>query len=221
MINVSVEGTAAIQQLLSTIGGATAMRRILQRTAKQVIDLSKQHTRDQIDSDGQRFKPHAKGRRRKMLTRLMRYLQLVELNDKQAVIGFKNPVHGQIAYKQQFGDSQQFSKSQFRNGRSPDPRNPSMRAENAANPATRSQARALLAAGYKIKRGKGYRTPTLKWITQNLTIARASAILTALRGGHDSWTTVLPGRKPVGVSPSEFQTVYDQAVAEIQTMINS
>jgi hypothetical protein len=213
VITLSLEGVEDIQRRLAA-APLSVKRRVVGRLAKEVIKRSKARTRDQMDVDGTSFAPHARGRRRKMLTRLVQNLSVLWSDDKEALIGFRNTVQSQIGAKQQFGFVQTFNPGDRTNDGS------RRDLDYYQKPATRRQARALLDAGYKVRqRGGAHRTPTMKWITENLTIARAGMILHALRATRASWQTVLPPRAFLGVAAADIIELTNIMLTEAQAAI--
>ena len=80
-------------------------------------------------------------------------------------------------------------------------------AQNKEGPATRNLARALISEGYKIPRGKGKgsKRPSIKWITNNLSINQAGFLLRELKGssGKSTWKIDLPARSFLGQTVAE------------------
>lgn len=206
MLNVSVDGTDVVIRNLSMIKSPTLRRRVFMVASRQLIKAAKARISNQKDLDGQAFAPHAKGRKRKMLARLIRRIA-DSYNGESAEVGWRNSFEGGIAYKQQMGFTQRFNKSQFKD------RTPA----SQKDPATRQQAKALLEAGYKTRaKGKALKTPTLKWITQNLTIGQAGLILRVLRGSKTEWTTKLPPRSFLGVTKDDLDAINALVKTELQ-----
>lgn len=143
-----------------------------------------------------------------MLARLIRNLVITDLSEFGGAIGWRNAVEGTIAGKHNAGYSYRFKKAWIQkesDGTRQD-------LDYYKNPATRKQASALLAEGYKIRRkgGKGaWKTPTIKWITQNLTIGRAGLILDLLRKnrGVDEWNITIPKRQFLGITADDLETI--------------
>lgn len=218
MITVSIdEGfekiIADLEKRIRDAPGKTG-RRAMNRVAKKAISNAKKRIREQTDLDGQaypdRHKPRSKRKAKKMLTELGRQLRVVKLGDMEAVVGFSNPVVGGIAFKQQYGDVQQMTAEKARaalTGRD--------RASDK-DPATRDQARALLEAGYKSRvGGKGYKTPSIKWIVSHLKKGQAGFILRTLRGRKEVWETILPPRSFLGATEQETGEMLQLLVAEL------
>jgi hypothetical protein len=212
---------AAIHQVDVNLAHAAPdiRRKLLSSLSKKVIDFSQRHTHTQTDLKGQPYAPHKRGRQRKMLTRLAQRLKITGINENEAVIGFNNAMEGLIGYRQQYGYKQkhtageQMSAARFAGRVS----------LNSDAPATRRQAKRLLAAGYKVKKaGQAYRTPTIKWIIENLSIKRAGLILRLIRGtAAESWITELPPRSFLGVTDSEKTALINIALAESTALLNA
>ena len=197
-ITISAEDIDALQGVRRNILNmpAKVKKGVLGKMAKRVIAMSQAHTRLQYDLSGVAYASHARHRRRKMLVRLARRLKVVSATEDAAVISFNNAVEAEIGYKQQFGATEMVTKRQFQG----------LVNASSGDPATRRQAKKLLEAGYKMKTaGQAARTPTMKWITENLTIGRAGLILRTLRNSSliDSWMTTLPARSFLGVTEAE------------------
>lgn len=196
---------------LDHIASPLVRRKVLRKVGREVLKNSRKRTRQQTDIKGRSFKQHAKGRKRKMLTRLARAknLNIISLSGDHVLVGFKNPVHQQIAAKQQYGHTEHLSAEKMAKRQGDN--------KNRLKPATRKQGKALIAEGFKKKRASGgYQTPSIKWITENMNRGRAGLILRALRGGAVSeWDTVLPKRAFFGISDNEKPDIIKQALEMI------
>jgi hypothetical protein len=212
MITIRLDGLANLQRRLSEAPDHVK-ERVLKKVAKTVLTMSKQQASKQTDLDGAHWIPHHAGRRRKMIVRLARRMKLVSINAQEAVIGWSSPVEGQIAAKQQFGATETVTATGNR-GRSNQQR------QDKSLPATRTQAKALLAAGYKRRIRAGLKTPSLKWIMGNMTTAQAGMIIKQIRGGDRSaWVTTLPARSFAGIPRDRFNELVNIAVAEAQAAL--
>lgn len=217
-VNVDVVGLLPLKKQLQLLQMApTRRRRLVARVAKQVIKDSKKRVREQRDLHGTPYPARAKRRSRKMLSRLVKQLKVIQADGQSATAGFNSPVAGRIAYDQQHGKKTVVTASGF-GGRSADSYN---------KPATRKQARALIDAGFKNKRpnGKGKKSPTIKHIVTNYTQGQAGSTLKKLRewAGEETkkrWITVLPARSFLGATGSEIQRyiekIYDDMEQELK-----
>lgn len=212
---------AAIHQVDVNLAhaGPDIRRKLLNSLAKKVIDFSQRHTETQTDISGQPYAPHKRGRTRKMLTRLAKRLKITSLLDNEAIIGFNNAMEGIIGYRQQYGYKQKHTASEL-TGQGGFEGRVSL---SSTAPATRKQAKSLLAAGYKTRKaGQAYRTPTIKWIVENLSIKQAGLILRLIRGTPtESWITTLPPRSFLGVTESEKTELINLALVESSAMLNA
>jgi phage gpG-like protein len=205
MIRIDINGQTAAQLRLERAPG-NVQRRVVKIVAKKALELSKNRVKNQTDLQGRAWQARKSGQRKKMLVKLGRLLKIVATTDSTAEIGWANRLTATIAGKHQFGSTETFNKSQFRD----------RQRLSSSDPATRAQAKALLDAGYKIRRanGRGHKTPTIKWIVANLNVGRAGVILRALRGTKQSWPVVLPPRSFLGVTDAELADLTALAMNE-------
>jgi phage gpG-like protein len=222
MLNIYVEGLDKARFQLGLIKSPSQQKRILSVAAREVIKAAKRHTSKQIDVDGKPFGNYStntrhkrpRPRNRKMLHRIVKNLRFWSENN-YAVVGWSSPVEGGIAAKQQFGFSENFTKEKLvrRINKEKEPHNLDDSRQNLAyykKSATKQQARSLLQAGYKARvKGKGYKTPTMKWIMQNLSIGQAGYILHVMRGSKEKWTINLPARPFLGLNNEDAQIMID------------
>ncbi len=198
MINIEVKGLEKLNRALDNIKSPAIRRKAIKAVGKELRKRNISRVVQQKNVDGAAYKKHAQGRKRKMLTRLTRRAKFNVKNDI-GVLGWRNSFEGKMAARQHFGFKQTMT-AQALAKRDKGPL-------DTKSPATRKQAKALRAAGYQVKRpkGKGHKTPTIKWITENLNRGKAGLILRILRGGaKTSWVTELPEREILGVSPEDI-----------------
>ena len=221
-IDVEVHGLLPLQKQLQILALPEATRRrLLFRVARQIMRDSKKRVSAQRDLDGRPYAPRRRRRKRarKMLARLVRRLAVVRNDSEQAVLGFKNAFEGAIGYRHQHGETETFTAAKLKR-RSGDN-------GSRSDPATRLQAIALREAGFTIqkRKKKGGKRPTLKWVTENLTIGQAGSILRELReaGGYQPkshWKTVVPARSFLGATDAEInryvQDIFEQITQEIR-----
>lgn len=201
-IKVNVVGMLTLERQMQVLAmGSKQRRRLLYKVAKAVRKNTVQRTRKQVDLRGRPFKEHHNKRRRKMLTRLVKQKNLsVVATGIDATIKFKNPYHGGIAAKQQRGYKQIVRSSEMK------PKNKQFYDQ----PATRKQAKALIEAGFRIKKasGKGKKKPSIRYITEHFTVGKAGHALKKMRlwsgnASKKSWVTTLPARSFLGATPHE------------------
>lgn len=217
MLNVTLTGAESARVNLAAITSPALRKRVLNKTARALLKASKSRATRQTDISGNPFgkysdkTAHGRPRKRKMLTRLAARLAVFDLTDQSASVGWRNRFEEGLAAKHHYGYTQTIHKRSLARERNSNP-------AGREGPATRSQAKSLLDAGYKVRRkGKALWAPSIKWITQNLTIARAGVILRILRGNAtDSWQTTLPPRPFLGVTDADINAVVAIYSAELE-----
>ncbi|POZ49899.1 phage virion morphogenesis protein [Methylovulum psychrotolerans] len=215
MITLRLDGASAVQQRLAA-APAQVRRVVIKALAKRILANSKARIRMQSDLNQQAFTPRKSTRRKKMLTKLGQRLSIRAVSDTEALIGWASSVEGRIAAKQQLGSTETYTAALNRQ---------QARRLPVTAPATRIQAKQLLGLGYKVRRQNGgWKTPTMKWITENLTIGQAGLLIKELKGvtAGQSWQIVLPPRSFLGVTDSEAATILNQIVQlpEVQAALN-
>ena len=218
VIKMDVQGLLPLKRQMQLLAmPRNTRRRLLYRVAKRVIADSKRRIRKQVDLNGSPFAARSKKRSRKMLSRLVKELKVRNNNSLEATIGFQRPSSGRIASAQQHGKTSRVSATRFSKGN---------KLSFYDKPATRKQAKALRETGFKIKKanGKGTKPPTLKWVTENMTVGTAGYALRQLRvwsGGKikTSWVTELPARSFLGATAAEvsahIETIFKQMKQEM------
>lgn len=213
-MSITLEGAPEIRARFDRIASDQTKTRLLMRIAKEVISSSKKRVRAQTDLNNSAFTPRKNSRRKKkMLIKVGQSIRQVNANANEVKVGFSARRTETIAAKQQFGFTQQFTPRQAASSPS---------AERPTAPATRRQAKALLEAGFKIRRPRGgYKTPTLKWITEHMTRSQASLVLKELRpaAAKTNWKTVLPPRSFLGVTATELTALNQLALNEMKTIL--
>jgi phage gpG-like protein len=206
IININLDGIGEAQARLLRIPNIV-QRRAVKLVAQKAMELSKNRVKTQTDLNNQAWAKRKSGQRKKMLVKLGQRLKIVRATDDSAEVGWADRLTAMIAAKHQFGSTETFNKSQFKG------RQPSINA-----PATRSQAKELIEAGYKVKRdnGRGYKTPTITWITSHLSIGKAGVILRALRGTKLQWNIVLPPRSFLGITDAELAGLTELVVNDLR-----
>lgn len=219
VMSINVEGLLPLKRQMQLLAMPRALRRrLLNKVAKKLIKSSKARVKQQVDLNGKPYAKHSKGRKRKMLARLARQLKVTQLTGTHAQIGFHNPVVSKIAAAQQVGKTQTVTAKSFeRSSTSP---------THYDKPATRKQAKALREVGYVVGKSKGKKgkKPSLKWVTQNLTVGQAGVIIKKLRidAGETikkSWVTKLPARSFLGATQLEIaryiESIFTQMKQEV------
>jgi len=202
----------AIENVLDKASLSTGSQRVkvMRSIAKKVRLLSHQRIKNQTNVDGTPFKKRASGKRKKMLVKAKSRLKVVNATSDAALIGFFSPVTSGIFAKHQYGHTQLFNKSQFHKSN----------VDINTAPATRRQAKALRDVGYKrALKGKGHKTASLKWITENMSISHAGKLIRLLRGTKESWSVILPKRSFLGITDKELSDITQQTIDEVQATL--
>lgn len=218
-IQVDVENLLPWRRQLQLLQMSPNRRqRLVARVAKKVVQDSKKRVREQRDLQGNHYADRYRPRthdRRKMLSRLVKELKIINADSNSATAGFRSPVAGRIAADQQYGKTTTVSAASF-GGRSADSYN---------KKATRQQARALIDAGFKIRmNGRARKSPSIKYIVEHYTQGQAGSALKRLRewageAAKTSWRTVLPARSFLGATAAEVrqhvEQIYDDMEQEL------
>ncbi|EHM47023.1 hypothetical protein [Yokenella regensburgei] len=180
-------------------------QRLLWRMAKYgVIAAAKRNVRNQESPDGTAWPGRKTRRKGKMLRNMPKLLHIREMPDMKAVRiylqggGYRNgetPVPaGTVGYSQQNG-------MRVRVTRASQPR----KAE-AGKMATAAQAKKLRTLGYRVRRGKRWKKPTLGELTASMPYSQAGLLIRKLSGKavKTSWTVDLPARVFLGMGDDEF-----------------
>lgn len=201
MSNQTVTGIEEIERKLKQLGPELRLK-MLKKVAQRIRSVSGKRITQQTDLTGTAFKPRSlntdeKLKNKKMLRGLRQKLGIVSVSANRAEIGFRGDTE-RVAAEQQQGLTQKVTAAQNRasNG-------------GSAKPATKKQAKAMLALGFKVKINGKTKKPTLKYITEHYTIARAGLILRHLKGEQpkNNWDVVLPARSFLGVTEQDMQGI--------------
>ncbi|PSU69164.1 hypothetical protein C9J20_14655 [Photobacterium phosphoreum] len=185
----------------------------LRRIGRAVIKQAKKNVRQQRDIHGQPFAPRKKKRkgRRRLLPNLAKRLR--GKNDASHVeVGFANRLMSEIAHKQQHGNpTETWTGARIRRVRGP--------FQHYDKPPSPRQARALLRAGYKIKkqRGKGWKKPTTKWVIDNIAQGQLGLILRELlhKKANASWEIDNAPRPFLGLTAEQSERIITHEVLRI------
>ncbi|MDQ2192164.1 MULTISPECIES: phage virion morphogenesis protein [unclassified Vibrio] len=187
-------------------------KRILNSLGKYQTKATKKNIREQRTPEGNHWKKRKRGKAKMMkgLQRKVKFRQ--QNNNRELIVGWLG-FSGYVAYRHHFGNRQKSSvkaklienKKKKKDGSE----------HNKDDPATRIQAKLLRELGYRMppekgsKKGKKGRKPTIKWITQNLTVGRASYQIRKLRERDPAeyWDVEVPERRLIGVSPKRVAMI--------------
>ncbi|WOZ76050.1 hypothetical protein [Kosakonia sacchari] len=180
-------------------------QRFLWRMAKYgLIAAAKRNARNQQSPEGEAWAGRATKRKGKMLRNLPKLLHIREMPETEAVRiylqggGYRNgetPVPaGVVGYAQQNGMSVRVNRSGKKGRAEP------------GKKATVAQAKKLRVLGYAVRRGKRWRKPTYREITDTLPYAQAGLLIRKLSGQavKSSWVITVPARAFLGMDDDEF-----------------
>lgn len=194
MLNVKFDEGQSKEQLAFLQLKPNKRRNLMRGLIRSANRSSKERITQQKDLTGRTWKGRANGKKKKMLTKLKSRMK-VRYGPNDASVYFNTPRTGKIARAQQEGISI--------TGQAPK-KNSEQRKEGLA---TRNQARALIAEGYKIPRGKGKgaKRASIKWITEHLSKNQAGFLLRELKGSSSksTWQIDLPARSFLGQTVAE------------------
>ncbi|HHS3623468.1 TPA: hypothetical protein ACSEXO_003695 [Proteus mirabilis] len=184
-------------------------QRLLWRIAKYgVIVASKRAVKNQQTPDGEAWQGRHGNYKKKMLRKMPKLLKIREIPEKGVVriyLGGGNyrngnkPIDaGVVGYSQQNGMTAKISRKNAQDS------NISQGAQDKK--ATPKQAKKLRALGYKVKKGKRWKKPALKEITENMLFFQAGALIRKLSGKspQSSWEVDIPSRVFLGISDEDF-----------------
>lgn len=174
--------------------------RILKTLGRYERALARKRIRTQTTVDGGQFEARANGKKGRMLKRLGKTLEPFVKNANRLELKHKAALTGRIAALHQDGGSEQMSASRMaRIHGAPD--------YNA--PCSRSQAKALSAEGYKVRKakGNGYRRASLNEIMSTLSQGQAGVILRSMRDkpNKQRWEIPVAARPFLGDSADNVQ----------------
>lgn len=194
MLNVKFDEGQSKEQLAFLRLSPNKRRNLIRGAIRAANRSSKTRITEQQDLMGKRWQGRANGRKKKMLTKLKRRMK-VRYGPDSGRVYFNHTRTAKIARAHQEGVSLDVEKQSSAGNQTKD------------GPATKNLARALIAAGYTIPRGKGKGTkrPTIIWITEHLSKNQAGFLLRELKGSSSKsrWQIDLPARSFLGQTASE------------------
>lgn len=197
MLHLEIKGSKRLGRELDLLKLPAGKRRTVMRSLGRMIRanardrIKHQTTLDGSSMQARSSKSKGKGLMLKGLGKRM----LVKTDADSAVISWRG---GVVALRQQEGYSESLTAADMRKQEG----EPNL-APSAA--ATRQQARKLRELGYKIRHGKGWKQPSLKWIVANLKMGQAGRLIHILsrETPKESWDMKLPARPFLGVTERE------------------
>lgn len=232
MLTTKLEGDTKLARQLKALTMPRSQRRVFHRkVGREVIKRSKQRLRKQKNVDGSKFKRRKPGshRKGKILKNIMRSASGKELvkvfaGPESGKVTWPNHLIGKVAAQHQSGFREKYSaaKSARRYGR-----------PNYSQSATPSQAKSLIAAGFRLVRGK-YRSGQKKgetktrrvsqrWIQENMSFGQAGLVLKILEGdtSKSNWEIETPGREFFGLHRNEVGEIAELLIDQITNSAKS
>lgn len=201
LLSFDIRGLANAQEQLQLLALPAAKRRRLLNTAtKRLRTQNRKRIRLQRNVDGTPYAPRRGSKKTKMLRGLAKDLRVVNLSSEHAVLGWKSRLVSRIAREHQDGLRETMTPARLRRlGKTPD----------YDAPASRSQAKALIKAGYQIRVNKRWKRPAISWVVANLNNGQAGLILAKLEvhPKKSSWHIDLPDRSVLGAQPQDVRDV--------------
>lgn len=184
--------------------------RILKTLGRYERALARKRISSQTSTEGGKFAPRKDGRKTKMLKRLGKTLEPFVKKANRLELKHKSPLTGRVAALHQEGGREKMTATRMaRIHRKPDYK----------APCSRAQAKALAAAGYKVRKakGNGYRRASLSEIMDRLNQGQAMLILRELRGKPQKqrWDIPVPARPFLGDKADNVQRQLASIIEQI------
>lgn len=173
--------------------------RILKTLGRHERAQARARIRRQQTVSGEPFEPRSNGKKKKLLKRMGKTLEPYVKNANRLELKHRNLLTGRIAALQQEGGKEIMTASKMRKIHGQ---------PNYDSPASESQAKALIAKGYKYRiKGEGWHTPNINEIQQRLSVGQAGVILRAMRNrqNRQSWDIPVPAREFLGDTTENVQ----------------
>lgn len=184
-------------------------QKLLVRLAKSgVIGATKRNIKKQQSPDGEPWEARKGKCRKKMLSNMPKLLKIKELPETDSVRiylgggtyrnGNKPVSAGVVGYSQQNGNRATVKKSSISNINSK---------RNKELKASKKQAKRLRELGYKVRKGKVWKKPSIKGIEADMTFWQAGLLIRMLgdEDPKDAWTIDLPARVFLGIGQEDFE----------------
>jgi hypothetical protein len=197
-------------------------RNITMRMGRSVIKDAKANIRQQRSIHGGSMEPRKDTRKkRKMLRGFGRGLKPYMRGSDRVDVTWGNPLTAKLADRHQNGIAEPWTADKARK---------IYGIPDYSKPATRAQAKSLLAEGYRlrVRRGSGkgctLRRVSVKWITENLSRGQAGLILRAMRDeskhGKQRWSVEPAARPFLGPKPGAENEFLNDIAREALAAIN-
>jgi hypothetical protein len=197
-------------QLLLLSLPANKRVRILKTLGRYEKALARKRIREQSTITGSQMAGRTNGKKAKMLKRMGKTLEPYVKSANRLELKHKAGLTGRIAALHQDGGSESMSASRMARIHG---------TPNYSAPCSRSQAKALSAEGYKVRKakGKGYRRASVREIIANLSHGKAGVILQAMRGQKNkrNWQIPVKARPFLGDTTENVQRELVKIIEQI------
>ncbi|EEX94363.1 hypothetical protein VIOR3934_19735 [Vibrio orientalis CIP 102891 = ATCC 33934] len=176
--------------------------RLLKKLGAQLAKQTQKNVRAQSNPDGTKWKGRKKGRK-KMLMGFTRKVKHFQRNSNKTLFVGWPTARGKVAYQHHNGIAEESGltkrKRQAKKNKEP----------SKDDNAPREQAKHLRDLGFRLKpqgRQKRGKKPTLKWITENMTLGEATKTIQELENKTPArdWQVGRPERQLIGISPKRM-----------------
>ena len=218
MLNLQSRGGPTLLRQIQALNLPANRRKAWHRKmGREVIKAARKNIKAQRSVNGQPFESGKNGKR--VLRKIARGKNLkVFAGANGAKVTWPNTMVGKIARAQQEGHQEQYSGARMRREHG----KPDYDA-----PATASQAKALIKAGFKLHKGM-YKSGKNKgnnkskrvsqaWIKENMTVGQAGLVLSLLidKPQKSSWTVDTPARPFFGLNQQEIRFLGNELLNDI------
>lgn len=202
------QALSAKQQLQLASLPAKKRISVLKKLGRHERKLARDRIKSQTTVQGGKFASREDGSSKKMLAKLGKTLEPYVKAGNRLELKHKNKLTGKIAARHQEGIEEKMTANRMaRIHGKPD----------YDAPATRGQAKALIAEGVQVpkKKGKGFRKPLIKEVQEKFTQGRAGIVLSKLRNKkkRKDWPIPVKARPFLGDTTANVQ-------AQLGTILN-
>ncbi|WP_295894117.1 phage virion morphogenesis protein [uncultured Vibrio sp.] len=182
---------------------------LLRKAAEASRKKSRENAAKQTSPRGKKWKARkrlsGKKSKKKMQQGLARFMGVIGVTDKRSTVGWKVGMTSKIAATHHEGRDQKMSASKAHMLRGK---------PNYKGPATKAQAKALRKLGFKARINGRKRTASIRWVTENLKLGQAGAIIRFLKKIKEtqSWTIPTEKRPFVQVDTDAVNKIFRDAL---------
>ncbi|PMJ92855.1 phage virion morphogenesis protein [Vibrio sp. 10N.261.55.A7] len=176
--------------------------RLYRKLGAQLVKKTKANIRAQRNPDGSPWKKRKNGKKKVLqgFTRKVKHFQ--KNSNRDLYVGWPS-ARGRVARQHHYGIAERsgLSKRRRQAARNKEPKK--------TDKATREQAKQLRDLGFRLKpegRQKRGKKPTLKWMTEHMTVGQAAKTIQELENKTPArdWQIERPERQLIGISPKRM-----------------